>query len=364
MTAEYFAPAFSVEINGTAVVADISASITDVTVNSESGRIDSCQLTLVNPYPLLPWTHTDDMELFKEGNAITVKMGYTDQLQVMFDGEITGMTPTFPESGHPTVQVEAQNRMHRLQSNSCLVDFKDSTDGDIVRRIAKESDLSAEVDDPGTTFPKVSTGHRTHLDFLMERARAANREMWVEGMTLHFAEPRATIPAEYTLVWGRTAQSFTPGSLPLQSFSPTLDASRQVSTVIVRGQDPLTRELIEGRATAGDEDTKLGGAQTGPEARGAAFGGPNEWVVVNVPVSSQAEAEQRARALYNARAMEFVQGTGATVGLPGLRAGMVVSIDGLGPRFNGEYFVTRTTHTLGGGGYRTSFSVRKNSVGA
>lgn len=364
MTTDYLAPAFKVQINGTEVVANISASITDVTVNSESGRIDSCQLTLVNPYPLLPWTHTDDMELFKEGNAITVKMGYTDQLQVMFDGEITGMTPTFPESGHPTVQVEAQNRMHRLQSNSCLVDFKDSTESDIVRQIAEKSNLTAEVDDPGTTFPKVSTGQRSHLEFLMERARAANREMWVEGKTLHFAQPRATIPAEYTLVWGRTAQSFTPGSLPLQSFSPTLDASRQVSTVIVRGQDPLTRELIEGRATAGDEDTTLGGAQTGPEARGAAFGGPNEWVVVNVPVSSQAEAEQRARALYNARAMEFVQGTGATVGLPGLRAGMVVSIDGLGPRFNGEYFVTRTTHTIGGGGYRTSFSVRKNSVGA
>jgi phage protein D len=363
LTAEYFAPAFSVEINATKVVADITAAITDVSVTLEAERIDACQITLVNPYPELRWTHTDDMDLFKEGNAITVWMGYTDVLELMFDGEITGMTPTFPESGHPTVTVAAQNRLHRLQGNFKALDFKDASEGDIVQGIADANKLSAEVDDPGTKYPKVSTGRRSHLDFLMERARAANREVWVEGTTLHFAEPRATIPASHTLVWGRTSKSFVEGSLPLQSFSPTLDASRQVSTVIVRGQDPLTRELIEGRATAGDEDTKLGGAQTGPEVRASAFGGANEWVVVNVPVGSQAEAEQKARALYNDRAMQFVQGSGATIGLPSLRAGTVVTLDGLGKRFNGEYFVTRSTHSIGGGGYRTSFNVRKNSVG-
>ena len=53
----------------------------------------------------------------------------------------------------------------------------------------------------------------------------------------------------------------------------------------------------------------------------------------------------------------MVTATGSTVGLPDLRAGSVVEIDGLGDRFSGRYFVTGTTHTIGDGGYTTQFDV-------
>ena len=38
--------------------------------------------------------------------------------------------------------------------------------------------------------------------------------------------------------------------------------------------------------------------------------------------------------------------TGTTVGLPDLRAGQRVRIKGVGSRFSGTYFVTKTTHTI------------------
>ena len=51
-------------------------------------------------------------------------------------------------------------------------------------------------------------------------------------------------------------------------------------------------------------------------------------------------------------------GSGAVVGLPGLRAGTKVEIGGLGERFNANYYVTDTTHTIGASGYQTSFNAR------
>ncbi len=54
-----------------------------------------------------------------------------------------------------------------------------------------------------------------------------------------------------------------------------------------------------------------------------------------------------------------VAATGATIGLPDLRAGVSVQIDGLGSRFNGGYFVTTTTHSITSGGYTTSFSCQR-----
>ncbi|HEX7242068.1 MAG TPA: hypothetical protein VF263_17420 [Longimicrobiaceae bacterium] len=363
MGAKYFSPEFRVEVNGSTVAADVSKNIVDLAVTTVPDAIDSLRLTLANPYPTLPWTHTEDADLFREGNEVKVWMGYTGALEMMFDGEITGMTPSFPESGSPTVEVEAFNRLHRLQQKFDLITLQDATDGDMVRAIADASQLSAEVDDPGTRYPQLSTGRTPHLQYLLERARAVRREVWVEGKKLHFATPRTTGEPAYTLVWGRTGASFTPASLPLQSFTPSLDARRQVNSVVVRGQHPLTRDTIEGRAGEGSEETTLGGSRTGPQVRAAALGGPTEMVVVDRPVSSQAEAEARARSIYNERAMQFIQGNGATIGLPRLRSGTVVTLDGLGTRFNGQYYVTRSTHSIGGGGYRTTFDVRKNSVG-
>lgn len=364
MSAKYFAPEFQVELNGARAAADVTRNITSVQVTLAPDAIDSLRLTLANPYPELRWTHTADADLFAEGTGVKVTMGYAGAPPTLvFDGELTGISPTFPESGSPTVELEGFNRLHRLQQKYDLITLQDATDGDMVRGIADASGLSAVVDDPGTIHPQLSTGRAAHLHYLMERARAVRREVWVEGTTLHFAAPRATGAPEWTLVWGRTATSYTDRTLPLQSFTPSLDTRRQVNSVVVRGQDPLTRELIEGRAGEGSEETTLGGSRTGPQVRAAALGGPVEMVVVCEPVTSRPEAEARARALYNQRAMEFIQGSGATLGVPTLRPGTVVTLDGLGPRFNGKYYVTRATHSIGGGGYHTTFGVQKNSVG-
>jgi hypothetical protein len=68
----------------------------------------------------------------------------------------------------------------------------------------------------------------------------------------------------------------------------------------------------------------------------------------------------------------LIVATATTVGLPDLRAGCDVEILGFGVQtdkagapqesssdFDGEYFVTDSTHTIGGAGYRTEFSARR-----
>jgi phage protein D len=106
----------------------------------------------------------------------------------------------------------------------------------------------------------------------------------------------------------------------------------------------------------------MGGSHTGGQIAARAFGGKREEVRVDVPIASQEEADQRARAIYNERALQLVTGSGSTIGLPDLRAGHVIELDGLGPRFSGLYYVTQATHSIGNGGYLTTFSVKRNAA--
>lgn len=85
---------------------------------------------------------------------------------------------------------------------------------------------------------------------------------------------------------------------------------------------------------------------------------------VDLPVFTAAEAKQKARALLMDRSAQIVNAHGKTVGLPALRAGTLVNIQGIGVRLSGTYFVTKTTHTLGENGYVTEFDCRREDLGA
>lgn len=90
-----------------------------------------------------------------------------------------------------------------------------------------------------------------------------------------------------------------------------------------------------------------------------AFGNRKE-VITNQPVRTSAEAKQKATDLLTRQLRNVVVASGVTVGLPDLRAGRKVQIEGLGDRYSGTYYITSTTHTIGEGGYRTQFEARRD----
>src|SRR5215472_16959598 len=85
-----FAPAFRVEVNGSNLAADVSKNVEDVSVVSKPDTLDTFTMTLLNAYPEMRWTHAQQgIDLFKEGNSVKIAMGYVDDLEAIFDGEIT-----------------------------------------------------------------------------------------------------------------------------------------------------------------------------------------------------------------------------------------------------------------------------------
>src|SRR5262249_11566776 len=131
-------------------------------------------------------------------------------------------------------------------------------------------------------------------------------------------ESRRVAPT-YRLVWGKT----------LTSFKPKLDTGRLLAQVTWRGWDRKNDKLIEETAKWDDPD----GIPAGPEQDRLklilqAFGARNEVRVSPVPRSSS-EAKQWAKQTLTRQFQEMVTASGVTVGLPDLRAGNKVVIEGL-----------------------------------
>ncbi len=85
--------------------------------------------------------------------------------------------------------------------------------------------------------------------------------------------------------------------------------------------------------------------------------------VIDVPLATQAEADQVAHALYNEMALDFVSGEGEAVGNVGIQAGSTLELKGLGRRFSGGYYLKKAEHRISPkGGYVTRFQAVRSAA--
>ena len=89
---------------------------------------------------------------------------------------------------------------------------------------------------------------------------------------------------------------------------------------------------------------------------------PTPVLNMRAAVTSQAEADARAKAVLEERAQDFVTGNGESVGMPEILPDTNSRSRGLGRAFSKTYYVSEATHTLDGNGYRTTFTVQETTV--
>lgn len=293
-----------------------------------------------------------DDDLFKEGKPVELQMGYTDNMQFVFKGEITGLEPVFEKKRPPTLTVRGYDRRHRLMRKRKTRSFLNMKDSDIASQIAGDAGLRPDVRDSGMTLEYVLQHNQTDLEFLGQRADRIGYEVVVVDRTLYFRPRKKDEGGVLTL--NRDVE--------LLEFFPRLSTVGQVEEIVVRGWDPKEKKELVGRSSTGDESPLLGQSASGPDVVGQAFGRTGG-VSVDRPVHSQEEADQLARGWFGEMALHYIVGHGLCIGEPTLRAGSVVKIEGLGKRFSGRYYVTSTEHQFKKStGYRTSFTVRRNAT--
>jgi len=386
----FYVPEFEIKIEGVGLPRDILRDVTQVTYRDSITEIDSFELT-VNNWDATTRTfkyvgaetaaslrgstpESQRYRLFEPCNkAVELRMGYLGDLRVMLKGNFTTMEPNFPSSGAPTLTVRGLNVLHQLRKKPYTYAWFDKRDSEIAENLATLQDRGQKrlplpvVTDPKAKheeprIPIVSQKNQHDIDFLFSRARERGYVVFVQEedakrgipKRLYFgpsdgSEMPGLRDVTFRLEWGKS----------LIELKPTLTTANQVKSVTVNGWNRNTRRPIS--AAVDLQDPKL-------TKNRDLYGllnqcDPREEIVVDEPVFTEGEARRRAMAILMDRQKEMVKATASTVGLPDLRAGQRVQIDGLGTRFSGTYFILDTTHTLNDSGYLTRFTARREDGG-
>lgn len=273
----------------------------------------------------------------------------------LLTGEVTALEQESDATGTWTV-VRGYDLTHRLTRGRRTRTYADTTDADIVRRLASDAGVDlGEVADDGPTYEHVSQVNLSDWDFLRARANETGHEITVVGGRLVWRRPveSATAP-------GGTPDLFAvpvPGQLllgrELVRFRPRVTAGEQVGEVQVRGWDPTTKRPVVGVASARTASSRAG---VDPAALAGTFAaGPH--VVVDYPVTTQQDAEAVAAAVADRIAAAHAEASGAALGDPRLRPGVAVAVGNVGWPHDGSYTISAARHVYDETGYHTELTM-------
>ncbi len=357
---DFYVPKFEVHIGGRPLGQDIVRDILQVTYKDSLDEIDSFEIEINNWDDSHRTFAYSDTDTFDPGKKVELWMGYygLNGVQLMLRGEITSLRPSFPASGAPKLTVSGLNLLHKLRTKQESHTYGGYTDSQVATQIASRLKIHILTAPVGEyTHDYLIQDNKYDIVFLMGLARLAGYDLIVEEdktskkSQLYFGPTITGRRPAYSLKYGAT----------LIEFQPTLTTANQVSEVTVVGWDPKAKKKISATAKRSEIKNKGVGAAGGQAAIEQSFDQKQE-IITHPPVQTVAEAKRRAIQALETVAADMIKGSGSTVGLPDLRAGTLLKIDGLGSRFSGHYTVTATTHTSGDSGYTTQFECRREET--
>jgi hypothetical protein len=368
-----------IKLNGQPPPAAMKAAISSVTYEDGIQGSDRVDVTFANPS--LRWL---DHPLLSVDTPFSLSIGYApDPLEEVFVGEITGVEPTFPAGGMPTLRVTAQDFLNRLTHGTKDRAFRISVPffGNIplpdvvVASIVSATNLLIPEPDPvggalsvlmtiamAQQVPPPETLVRrqekeSDFDFLSAIARENGWEVFIDhtqspkGRVLKFQFLIQQYTPSLTLKWGASLMDFTPRLTTVGDvFGVTVRVwvdTLQTEFVIVASWDfdRASLNLTIYPSLIGEIDEILG-----PEAKGK---------VLSINTTSYVTAARDILSQLLPRLNNRLTGSGSCIGDPRIKASRVMRLDGLGDQFSGLYRITSATHTFDASGYRTSFQVRK-----
>jgi phage protein D len=282
----------------------------------------------------------------------------------MMIGYASNFETAFPQDGAPTLKVQALDILAKARQDKFTWRWENKTDSQIAEELSQKPNKDRGKPGLGVPIrtnpllekphPRVAMRQTTVPAFLLERAKLHAYSFFRTvdgGKPVFFFGPTEELPdpppaEQYVFEWGKS----------LLDFTPTLKTSGQPRSVTVRASSRSGPGRVQ--AVAKLSDFKLN-EDLHPYLNGL---GEDKEIGDRV-VRTNDEAMDLAKSTMRTALKSLLEVTATTIGLPDLRAGQIIRIKGVDYRFDGRYFVTQTTHTIDGNGYKTTFKARREQKG-
>lgn len=340
-------------------IGDLANLISNVEVQSSRLDAAAATITIDDRRDTTGQWMAADAGVFARWEPIVISADFETHVEEVFRGYVTELKPTYPQNGgEAKLVLTCQDDGAALGREHMRRVWGDETtpisDRDILIELLSPLPVTA-ASGPDGQASRALNMDATPIQFLRERAKANGFEMIFARGEVYFgpmqleSEPQAAI-----MVYAGTATNCLNFAVQDDAQKPDLVAYELAPRT--EGADPVTGEV--------PPDLPLLG-KTEAAAEGAGLGTPFIWKIKGEGDETEEEITARAQGLANDNAFKL-RATGELDGaLYGhvLQVGRLVTVDGVGSRNGGLYYVDKVSHSFTPDGYRQNFELMRNAVG-
>lgn len=332
---------YTIKVNGNALPS--SVQVVSFAVNREVNRIPYAVLRFLDGDPSEQAFELSSSENFIPGNEIEIQAGFHSENETIFKGIVIKHAIGFRGNRAPMLEVECKSKAIKMTTTPRSAIYKEVSDSDIISELLGKYTLSGDVSATSVTHKEMVQHHATDWDFMLMRTEANGQVVSVEDDIVVVKSPAEAESSDLSFEYGRT----------IYEFEGEMDARNQMASTLSESWDFSAQEIIEaeseepGSASAGNLD----GGDIAAGLNADPFELSHSGKVEDAELKAWADARLLKSRLAKIRARVKVEGTAE------IKPGQILTLGGLGDRFNGDYYVSGVHHQFTNGSWFTDIQL-------
>ncbi|PSL44795.1 Rhs element Vgr protein [Chitinophaga niastensis] len=319
-------------INGTELSNEIL--LTQIIVNKSFNKVAYAKVVLIDgsasdrDFPL-----SNDNN-FKPGSEIKIQLGYQGNVDTVFEGIIVKHGIRVAQHSNSVLMLEAKDKAIKLTGGRKCAYFINKKDSEVIEQLA--SDLQPDVASTTVTHKQLVQFDTSDWDFMLTRAEANGMLVLTDDNKLIVKKPDTSGSAVVTATYGDN----------IWEFEAEMDARRQIQSVTSHSWD-YTQQQLETSDPGDATFTETGNLSSND--LGSVLGTTLKLSHAGHLTQPQLQDWSDAYALRNH--LSKATGRVRIEGNADVKPGTVITLAGVGDRFNGNVFVTGVLHQFEGNWY-------------
>lgn len=307
---------------------DSAYQVLSIDVWTGVNKLPQCRLVIADGSPTDETFPISETPALIPGKALSVALGYGSGETSVFSGMIYRQGLQVSQDGPSSLVVEATDKAMKMTLARNNAIFEKMSDSEVIEKLIKAAGLEAAVTATSPKLPSIVQYYASDWDLMQIRAQLNGMVTIVAAGKVTVAPPKTSAAPVLTLTYGES----------ILEFRAAMDASTQYAAGAIQSfaWDPATQAVaVSGRASATvTEPGNIKSDQLAEVFNIAQYPQQTGGTLEQADLTGWSSAELLKAKLAKIRGEIRFQGSALAV------PGCMVTLDGLGGRFNGDAYVS------------------------
>lgn len=310
--------------------------VKSIVVENEVNRIPYAHIVILDGSVPEQDFKLSNEDLLIPGKEIEITAGYHSEEETIFKGVVVKHNIKI-RNGSSYLIVECRDKAVKMTLGRKSKYFYESTDSDVMEELIGNNGLTADVEATSNSHKELVQYQASDWDFMLTRAQANGKLCFVEDGTIKIAKPDFSGETVETVVYGSS----------VHEFDGEIDARDQFNKITAKTWSYTDQELTE--VEAQDPAINLNGNLSSGDL--AKVFGIEDLQLKHGGNLTQGELQEWGDAKATFQQLAKTRGRVKFQGIPSVKPGVSLTLQGVGNRFNGKIYVTGVRHEIAEGNW-------------